>query len=90
MAKKRSSTQVSTSRTDKHLQHARWVRRGSSCECGATLGAQASDFLEHLEKGGVAFIPKTRSNCRKIGKAHIGAQADNDGVAIFWKVVLAT
>ena len=35
---------------------------------------------------GVAFIPKTKSNCRNIGrKGPLGEEADDDGVAVFWR-----
>ena len=45
----------------------------------------AKDCLQHLESVGVAFMPKTKSNCRRFGKEQEMADADNDGVAIFWK-----
>lgn len=41
-------------------------------------------FLELLESSGVAFVPKTNSNCRKFGRA-TREDADNDGCAIFWR-----
>ena len=49
-------------------------------------------FLEHLHTTGVAFVPKTQSNCRKFGLTRpdadgkTRADADDDGVAIFWRV----
>lgn len=41
-------------------------------------------FLELLNSTGVAFVPKTNSNCRKFGRA-TREDADNDGCAIFWR-----
>ena len=42
-------------------------------------------FLRHLEAVGVAFVPKTQSNCRAFGLRDGHADADDDGVAIFWR-----
>jgi hypothetical protein len=41
-------------------------------------------FLAHLKATGVAFVPKTFSNCRKFGLKK-NPDADDDGVAIFWR-----
>ena len=41
-------------------------------------------FLEHLHTTGVAFVPKTQSNCRQLG-LRTRADADDDGVTIFWR-----
>jgi len=46
----------------------------------------APRYLQELEKVGVAFAPKTQSNCRKFGlDTYLGEKADDDGVAIFWR-----
>ena len=43
-------------------------------------------YLKHLHDTAVAFAPKTSSNCRKFGlKSRPGQDADDDGVAIFWR-----
>ena len=49
-------------------------------------GAQrdASAFFRHLKSTGVAFVPKTNSNCRKFGLKD-RQDADDDGVAVFWR-----
>ena len=41
-------------------------------------------FLAHLKAVGVAYMPKTFSNCRKFGLKS-NPDADDDGVAIFWR-----
>lgn len=46
----------------------------------------AKKYLKHLHDTKVAFAPKTSSNCRKFGlKSRPDQDADNDGVAIFWR-----
>lgn len=50
-----------------------------------TVRRQDEAYLAHLRKTGVAFAPKTYSNCRKFGLESNRASADDDGVAIFWR-----
>ena len=50
-----------------------------------TVRRQDEAYLAHLRKTGVAFVPKTYSNCRKFGLESNRASADDDGVAIFWR-----
>ena len=51
-------------------------------------GGKARDpvsYFAYLEAAGVAFVPKTNSNCRKFAQRdHPGGHADDDGVAVFW------
>ena len=42
-------------------------------------------FVEHLEEVGIAFMPKTQSNCRSLSLGYGRTTADDDGVAIFWR-----
>ena len=42
-------------------------------------------FLDHLHTTGKTFVPKTQSNCRQFGLSSARANADDDGVAIFWR-----
>jgi hypothetical protein len=44
----------------------------------------AAAYLAFLRATGVAFAPKTDSNCLRLGQGQGRADADNDGVAIFW------
>ena len=46
----------------------------------AEEGKDASRFLAHLKDVGVAFVPKTKSNCRKFGKKDGRKDADDDGM----------
>jgi endonuclease/exonuclease/phosphatase family metal-dependent hydrolase len=41
-------------------------------------------FFTYLRNAGVAFVPKTNSACRKLGLGEC-EDADDDGVAIFWR-----
>jgi endonuclease/exonuclease/phosphatase family metal-dependent hydrolase len=41
-------------------------------------------FFNYLRNAGVAFVPKTNSACRKLGLGE-REDADDDGVAIFWR-----
>jgi hypothetical protein len=60
---------------------------------GMTRNAQV--LFAHLESTGVAFIPKTSSNCRKLRlrsynkgqllQRSLDSEADDDGVAVFWR-----
>jgi len=53
-------------------------------EITGKLRREDKAFLAHLHATGVAFVPKTFSNCRKFG-LKTNADADDDGVAIFWR-----
>lgn len=46
---------------------------------------QDTAYMAHLRETGVAFAPKTYSNCRKFSLKSKRADADDDGVAIFWR-----
>jgi len=51
-------------------------------EYGAKRDSAA--FFTYLRTAGVAFVPKTNSTCRKFG-LNEREDADDDGVAIFWR-----
>ena len=49
------------------------------------VNKDAQAYLRHLRDVGVAFAPKTQSNARKLGLKRGVPDADDDGVAIFWR-----
>ena len=49
------------------------------------VNKDAKAYLKHLHDVGVAFAPKTQSNARQFALKRGMPNADDDGVAIFWR-----
>jgi hypothetical protein len=50
-----------------------------------SASSTVNEYFRHLAEVGVAFAPKTKSNARNFALKRKVADADDDGVAIFWK-----
>ena len=59
--------------------------QGLAADAAAVDATRAGRYIEHLTKTQVAFAPKLPSKCRELAQQAGLANADDDGVAIFWR-----
>lgn len=68
--------------------HAGATGRYTPCHAAGVGGPgleAAAKYLKHVEAAGMAFAPGAPSNARRIAREAGRADADDDGVAIFWR-----